>query len=304
MESVLFLFMLEPPMLCAWRNVFLLLAILPLAGCSPIQKGKSILLPVKMSADSVVLDVFWVRVPFGNTAANETLWETVDEQLFPSDLQDRLAHNGFRVGMVTGQMPSELTKLLELDDKPPPTGNIEEVTVQNPSIQQRVTRRHIQLRADHRSEIQTSSVYDNLLVLLWENGRLTGQPYSQAQGLFAIKAFPQSNGQVQLQLAPELYHDQPKQRYITEQGLIRMDVSRPKRAFDDMMMTPNLSPGSILIVTSLPNKPGSLGHHFFTENGEEGEKQEQKLLVIRLSQTQHTGLFDAPSEPLNLPTDP
>jgi hypothetical protein len=284
----------------AWRNALLLLAILPLAGCAPIQKGKSFLRPVKMSADSVVLDVFWVRVPFGDTTANETLWETVDEQLFPSDLRDRLTHNGFRVGMVTGQMPSELTKLLELDDKPPPTGNLEEVTVQNPAIQQRVTRRHIQLRANNRSEIPTSNVYDNLLVLLWENGRITGQPYNQAQGLFAIKAFPLPNSQVQLQLAPELYHDQPKQRYITEQGLIRMDVSRPKRAFDDMIMSPNLSPGSILIVTSLPNKPGSLGHHFFTENGGEGEKLEQKLLVIRLSQTQHTGLFEDPSQPLDL----
>ena len=52
----------------------------------------------------------------------------------------------------------------------------------------------------------------------------------------------------------------------------------------------------MLVLTSLPNRQGSLGHHFFTEtNG----RLEQKLLIIRLSQTQHDGLF-VPPEPLRL----
>ena len=46
----------------------------------------------------------------------------------------------------------------------------------------------------------------------------------------------------------------------------------------------------------MPNRPGSLGHHFFTERQ---DRPEQKLLIIRLSQTQHDGLFNPP-EPLKL----
>jgi hypothetical protein len=35
-----------------------------------------------------------------------------------------------------------------------------------------------------------------------------------------------------------------------------------------------------------------LGDYFFTEN--DNGKSEQKLLIVRLSQTQHNGLFDPP----------
>ena len=57
-----------------------------------------------------------------------------------------------------------------------------------------------------------------------------------------------------------------------------------------------LPPGAMLVLGSLSSRPGSLGHHFFTEND---GRLEQKLLVVRLAQTQHDDLFD-PAEPLKL----
>jgi hypothetical protein len=44
----------------------------------------------------------------------------------------------------------------------------------------------------------------------------------------------------------------------------------------------------MIVVSCLPERPGSLGHRFLTEV-RSGQK-EQKLLVIRLSQTQHDDL--------------
>ena len=75
-----------------------------------------------MSPDSVVLEIFFIRFPFGDTAVNEKLWEEIDEQQFSPELRERLARNGFRVGLISGQIPIELSKLLELSDKPIPTG--------------------------------------------------------------------------------------------------------------------------------------------------------------------------------------
>jgi len=95
-----------------------------------------------------------------------------------------------------------------------------------------------------------------------------------------------------------LQHDQPAQRWITEQGMMRLDVRRPTRTFDDLALTAELTPGAMLVLSSLPNRPGSLGHHFFTEKVDEG-RLGQKLLLIRLSQTQHDGLF-SPPQPLKL----
>ena len=101
------------------RRQIVLLAMLALAGCStPLHKGKSPLLPTQMSSDSVVFDIFFVRYPFGDSTVNEKLWDEIDEQHFSPDLRERLARNGFRIGLVSGQMPMEMSKLLELSDKP------------------------------------------------------------------------------------------------------------------------------------------------------------------------------------------
>jgi hypothetical protein len=283
-------------MASACRRLPVLLALLSMVGCaSAIHQGKSPLLPVKMSADSVVLDIFLVRFPFGSPDANEKLWEEVDEQPFAPQLRERLARNGFRVGLVTGQMPMELSKLMELGDKPAANGKIEESNVKNIDMKPHVLRQHSQLRPGRRSEIQASGVYEQLPVLVSDDGRLRGQTYSQAQGLFALKAFPQPDGQVRLELVPELHHGQHRQKWEVEQGAaMRLVVERPKDVFDTLAISANLSPGALLVLSSLPNRPGSLGHHFFTEKS---EREEQKLLVVRLSQTQHDTLFD-PSQPL------
>lgn len=250
-----------------------------------------------MLPDSVVLDMFFVRFPFGDPAVNDKLWEQVDEQQFPSMLRERLGHNGFRVGVISGQMPAELTKLLELADKPAPSGSIETTKAGNLGADPRVVRRHLQLRTGQRSEILASSVYPELPVLMCESGQIAGQTYSQAQGVFAVKSFPQPDGRVRLQLTPELHYGQPRQRWVGEQNVMRLETSRPRKTYDDMTLTADLAPGAMLILASLPNRTGSLGHHFFTQND---GRIEQKLLVVRLSQTQHDGLFDAPPETLKL----
>jgi hypothetical protein len=279
------------------RQVVLLSAVLAIAGCTtPLHKGKSPLTPAQMWSDSVVLDVFFVRYPFGDPAVNEKLWEEIDEQQFPPELRERLTRNGFRAGLVSGRMPMELSKLLELGDKPAPDGLVAETKLDDLQAQPRVLRQHLQLRAGHRGEVVASGVYEELPVLVCEPGQLGGQPYSQAQGILAVKSSPQPDGRVRLELVPELHHGQPRVNYVAKQGMLLQVAGRPKRVFDDMTLTADLSPGAMLVMSSLSNRPGSLGHHFFTEND---GRLEQKLLIVRLSQTQHDALFNPP-EPLKL----
>jgi hypothetical protein len=272
------------------RSIALVLTMLTAAGCtSPIQRGKSLLLPAQMSSDSVVLDIFFVRFPFGDSSANEKLWEEIDEQSLPVDLRQQLAQNGFRVGVASAQMPAELAKLLELSGKPAPNGKLEQTQVTEMDVQPRVMMRHLQLRAGKRSEIMASGVYDELPVLVRDrDGSVTGNTYQEAQGIFALKARPMPNDQIQIELTPELHHGQRRQQWIAQHGVVRMDYDRPKCVFDAMTTVANLAPGASLVLSSLPNRPGSLGHHFFSEKA---DRLEQKLLVIRLSQTQNNDLF-------------
>jgi hypothetical protein len=279
-------------------TICLVVALLASAGCAnPLQvaaKGRTLLKPAQMSPDSVVLDVFFVRFPFGDAEANETLWQEVDEQQIPAEVRKRLAQNGFRAGTVGNQLPVALSKLLELKDKPAPNGGATQVDLNDLACEPRVDRRHMSVRTRIPGQIIATETHGELTVLMPEADGLCGQTYVQAQGMFAVTAVPQPDGRVRLDLLPELHHDQPKQRWIGDQGTLRLDMARPKRAFDTLGLSATLSPGNMLLMTSLPNRPGSLGHQFFTCN-KEGQ-QEQKLLVIRLAQTQHNELYSPPQE--------
>jgi hypothetical protein len=272
------------------------------AGCNtPLHKGgKSPLQPAQMSPDSVVLEMFFVRCPFGDATVNGKLWDEIDEQQFSPALRERLAKDGFRVGMVSGQVPAELSKLLQLSDKPTPADEVGASQIDSVEKEPRVLLRHLQLRANQRGDILASGVHADLPLLTCDAGQISGQTYHQAQGIFAVKSLPQPDGRIRLELVPELHHGQPQQQWVGKQGMWRLETGRPKRVFDDMTLSADLGPGAMLVLSSLSNRPGSLGHYFFTEN--DGGRLEQKLLIIRLTQTQHDGLFNPP-EPLKLEED-
>jgi hypothetical protein len=275
-----------------------MLALLASAGCAhpAMHEGKSLLSPVQLSSDSVVLDLFFIRFPFGDSTVNNDLWREIDEQQFPLELREQLGKNGFRAGMINGQMPTKLAELLALSDKPVSHANTGEIRADDTDVEPRVVCRHLQLRAAQRSEILASNVYPELPVLMNKSGQISGQTYNQAQGVFAAKALPQSDGRVRVELTPEVHHDQPRPRWTGVNGVLQLEPGRPRESYDDLKLSADMRPGTMMILSGLPNRPGSLGHYFFTEtNG----SLEQKLLIVRLSQTQHDGLFTPPA-PLKL----
>jgi hypothetical protein len=273
-------------------GLWALLVLAIASSCAVVHSpGKSPLVRPQMSADSVVLEIFFVRVPFGKEEANGPLWEEVDEQHLPAEARRQLAQSGFRAGVVAGQMPTTLSQLMELNDKPAPReADVQKVGLEQMQSEPRVVRRHLQCRTGQRNEILTSDVYNELPVLMSESGGLCGQTYARAQGLLAVKTFPLPDGRVRLDLLPELHYGEPRQRFVGDQGALRLESGRPRRGFENLAFSVTLAPGHMLLVSCLPSRPGSLGHHFFTTVN--GGQKEQKLLIIRLAQTQHDGLFE------------
>jgi hypothetical protein len=254
-------------------------------------EGKSLLGPLQLPSDSVTLELFFIRVPFGQPDANQTLWQQVDEQQLPTDLRRRLAENGFRAGLISSQPPEVLSRLMELKDKPAPTpGKPTQLKIAEMDQEPRVVRRYLQLRAGKRSEIIASDVYDELPVLIREPGGVCGRSYPKAQGLLALKAAPRADGQVRLELVPEVHYGEPRQRYVGEGAALILEAGRARKVFDELTITAALLPGHMLLIGSLDSRPGALGHQFFTckSNG----RLEQKLLLIRLTQSPHDSLFD------------
>lgn len=265
-------------------------------GCAnPIKPGKSPLAATQLSSDTSVFDVLFVRYPPDDEQINHQLWDEIDEQQLPAELRSRLAQNGIRAGVIGGQLPLPLSKLLDLKEKPQVAGatQVKAADLGGPA---RVERRHMPLRAGQPGQVVASGVYEELPVLIRGKGELCGQTYRQAQAILAVTAHPENDGRVRIDLVPEIHHDQPRQQWIGEQGVLRLDTGRPRHAFDDLAIAATLKPGDTLVLSCLPERPGSLGHHFFTEKGEQSC---QKLVLIRLAQTQHNDLYNPP-EPLKL----
>jgi hypothetical protein len=268
------------------------LAAILLAGCRNFVEpmGKSPLKPARMSSDSVALDVFFVRFPIGDAEANGALWANVDEMHLSAEVRQRLARNGFRAGLIGGQVPAGLSKLLELKDKPAPRCQSLENQVVDLEHEPRVVRRHMELRAGVRTEVIASDVQEEMPVLLCCPTGVEGETFRSAQAVLAIKATCERDGRVRVQLVPEIHHGESKLRYVSTQGALRIQPGRAKRAFEDMTMEAVLAPGHILLVSALSDRPSTLGHRCFTDNAD--GHVEQKLLVLRLSQTQHDELFE------------
>jgi hypothetical protein len=281
-------------------RILLILPILPaIAGCmTPQPKPVSLLKPSQMSVDSVAMEIIFVRFPAGDKEINGRLWEEVDEQHFAPEIRQRLAKNGFRVGLVGGQVPAALARLLELKEDAPQPGEVQKANLAELAAEPRVNLRHLQTRSGKRNEVIASGVYDHLPVLVAESGELRGQTYSQAQGLLALTAFPQADGRVRVDLVPEIHHDQTRQHWVGDQSMWRLEASRPKRVLDHLRISASLTPGTMMLLTSQSDRPGSLGHYFFTEGDAKDNRLEQKLLVLRVCQTQHDDLTSPP--PLSL----
>ncbi len=250
-----------------------------------------------MPPDCTVLEIYFVRFPLGDPIGNESLWKEVDEQYFPPSLRQSLLRNGFRVGLVGSPIPQPLADLMELEDKLAAGAEAGSTKIESFGSTPHVVCRHLQARAGRRNEVVASGVYEELPVLVYDSGRLCGRTYPKAQGIFALTADPEPDGRVRLRLVPELHYGEARQRWVGSEGAFRMEPGRSRRVFDDFAVSATISPGCMLLLSSLPNRSGSIGHSFF--NHTEAGKLEQKLLVIRLVQTQHDGLFN-PAEPLPL----
>lgn len=292
------------------RTWLLTICLLLTSGCAPMtERHTSRLARARMSPSSIVLEIYSARFPFNDPKYNAKLWEQVDEQPFAADLRRNMVEYGLRAGILQGQIPAELEELLSgaSDGQPPaakdapsqpsktPSQSLEEVVVdfeQESPVRKRV----LQLRAGKRGEILTSGIYESLPLLENQAGQLRGKPYPNGQGLLSVKSFPLPDGRVRLDLLPELHYGEPKINYVGSQGIIRLETGRAKKVFEQLSLSATLTSGELLLITSLPHRPGSLGHYFFTE--QTAGALEQKLLILRIAQTQHDDLFGAEVVPI------
>jgi hypothetical protein len=151
-------------------------------------------------------------------------------------------------------------------------------------------RRHS--RAGRTGEIIVSERADRWSVLYRDaRGSLTGGNLLNPQGLFRVTTHPRGDGQVTLDLVPEIQHGDARMQPSAAAGVLTFLPGRPSKAYSELKMESLLAGGDVLVVGKLPDSPGTLGHHFFTSGV---QAEQQKLILIRLAQTQYDDLFRTP----------
>ncbi len=273
-----------------------------LAGCAQLAtqpEEPSKLPPARMSADSVVLEVAFVRLPAADQEAYDTIWSQADEQHFPAELRRELGANGLRVGILGQQLPGELRSLLDaapnvLEDRS------EDVATGDTEVNR--TARRMQCRNGRRAKILISKTFPSLALLVREEGRIRGHQLSDAQCLLALKAYPQGDGRVKLDITPEVEHGQPKTQWVGSEGSLMQRIGRDKLVFDRLRLDAKLTPGQVLLVSNTAEIKGP-GESFFAETA--NGTVERTLLLVRVAQTQLDDLFtpDHALAPLVTPGD-
>jgi hypothetical protein len=261
-------------------------------GCSFIDRHetlepRSVLAKATPADDTINLEIYFAKTVLNDSALNRSLWTQVDEQRIDADLRKLLAQDGIRVGVLGPQAPPELARMLALTDQP-----IEKPTDGTPlevDTEPAVTLRRLQARVGRRNEIVSSNRYDELPLIRRSGEQLTGKTYRGADGRFALRGFTDTGGMVRLELVPELHHGEQQPRWVGTDGVLRLEAGKPREVFQELAVAVTLAPGEMLLMTTMPEKSGTLGHYFFTQPA--SERPAQKLLVLRPSQAASDELF-------------
>lgn len=258
------------------------------AGCAEWQAPTGLeLKPPKLTHDSVLLEVFLVRLPPEEELQGASLWAEIDELSLPADLRQRLHERGFRAGVTAGRIPAELERLMQLAEAPPSeSADKTIVDFQNDS---NVSRRIMQMRSGSRGEILASKVYDRLSVFEKDGAQIEGRSYQQAQCCFAVSGIPQPDGRVRLQVESEVHHGAPRNQVSSDDVSFVIQLRRDRVSLDGLKIEAELEPGQILVLGGADGPSGGLGDYFFTEETAGGAAR--RLVLVRLAQSQHEALF-------------
>jgi hypothetical protein len=249
-------------------------------GCTrwkkPVDKApdSQLLSPVKPSRDGAVLEIFFATFPADADATLNAIWKEADEQKYTSELCRRLANHGFRVGTTASPAPAAIEQLLRSKTSGA------DGTIARLDTEPTVSRKLLNLQFESAGQILASEVEPRVPLLQFKNGKLRGRDFFQAQGLFSIVTKEADAGRVSIELTPELHHGEAAQRWTGRDGRFVMESNRPKEVFADAATHTRLAPGDVLLVGGRADRPGSLGHLFFSR--EVAGQQQRRLLVIRV----------------------
>ncbi|MEX0792044.1 MAG: hypothetical protein WD045_02840 [Pirellulaceae bacterium] len=270
---------------------FLFAALVPLVlgGCSLLNepsKEPSRLPKQKLASDTVVLEIARLPLSGQDDDALAEAWEVIDEQFLAVDARRNLEENGFRVGLIDFHLPSSIRHIFDREEGGSQGLNGETaMRVDGEELPVVNSRR---FPRGKRGEYIVVNTRPLVTVLHKRDGVLRGNAYHDAECKFVIRAFPQNDGRVEVEIVPEIQHGQPRQHFAGTEGMFKMETHKQRESMEQLTIRAKMTPGQTLILAGTEPLKGP-GQAFF-ERQRDGTSRRHAIL-IRLAGSQFDDLF-------------
>jgi len=272
---------LEPAVRATWVVSACCLAA---AGCRFLGGGQEMAslptVPVEQTATkqsvdrTLLLELLFVRYDKHDTDLREDLWQYCDEQMLPTDVRQRLAANGLRVGLVTTHLPAWLADRLTASAaaRADPAATL----VSDAAVSRRVLR----LLPGRRGEILTETGIPELVLFQHDAGGVSGQTFHDASPLFAIRARPVADRKITIEASPEIKHGPIEKSWVGEDGMFRLETGQQRHRLEQLQFTVTLPPDGMLVVGSAGDDATTAGGCLLRDR-DGGDCGDRQLVVLR-----------------------
>jgi len=246
-----------------------------------------------MSADSMPIELIFLRLTPEQIPELESVWPRVDEQAIPIDIRRRLDRNGIRVAIVSEAIPLPLQRMIEAVDQRLQDDPMERAGL---SADMPSHSRLLQCKSGQRKEVAVRPSRSGSLVMLYQDGLVAkGKTYDDAALQLDLRVVPKVDGSAIVSIQPEVQYGPFKQKIVGQQEFaLRRELKRDVDTWQDLQIKHQMHPGQIMMV-SATNPKRSIGEHFFFTETVSGTT-EQLVLLMRLGQGKMNSAFDTQSQ--------
>ncbi len=266
------------------------LAMMALAGCNPARSD------LRQKADQVTATIFnsgsgsragqrveprfckldsaIIARPVGDSIVDASLWAVADEQTpVGPELRQALEANGLRVGIITGELPTDVTEAFH-----PKPSQVETQWV------------HTALPDGEHAPIVMADPVDSVTLFVNHGGKVDGRDYHDAVGRLLVT--PKQSGQhdVEVRVVPEIQHG-TRRRTI---GAIENGGSFAPQEFAikdgqqqeilrELAATITMKPGQTLVIGCRPAQARTLGTFLFLQPEVKSDRMLQTVLLVQAS---------------------
>jgi hypothetical protein len=245
------------------------LLLILLAGCAspePSRPGaiwQSLKADTDLGPNRVLFDVALVQRPLEDSFLNDEIWASADEMIFSADERELLELNGFRVGLLVGNLPDKLLQCLQSERSCP----------------QRRARSMPAGTLSTQLLRECKSPADGLVYL----GK-SKEEFDLDRPRFALDLLPtpMPTGAVRLKITPRFEAGDEAINYkpaATDAAGLKwaLEWKRPTRVLAELELEIELAPNQVLIIGPRMERAKTVGYHSFTDVDEAS----QQLLVLR-----------------------